>query len=160
MPKAQDLLGGDAQISGRFLFEVDGIEIGVFRAVRGLQLTVGTEDLAEGGENGFVRKLPGRMSWPNITFRKGVTDSDALFSWINKSSGAGFASAGNKLTRHSGAITVMSFTGDRLRSYALADVFPVSWTGPTFDVDSGAVLEEELEITHHGFVSRAAAGGH
>jgi len=153
MPSTQPL-GGDPQIANRFLLEIDGVEIGVFKSVSGLSLSVETEDLTEGGENGFVRKLPGRMSWPNLTFKRGVTDGDALFKWINKASGSGFASANNKLTRHTGAVTVIGYDGKRLRSYVLADVFPVRWTGPAFDADNNAVLEEELEITHHGFVSK------
>ena len=153
MPKTQPL-GGDPQIANRFLLEVDGIEIGVFKSVSGLSLSIDTQDLPEGGENGFVHKLPGRMTWPNLTFKRGVTDGDALFTWINKTSGAGFASASNKLTRHTGAVTIIGYDGSRLRSYQLADVFPVRWSGPTFDADNNAVLEEELEITHHGFVSK------
>ena len=35
--------------------------------LHGLELNVETEQYEEGGENGFVHKFPGRMSWPNIT---------------------------------------------------------------------------------------------
>jgi phage tail-like protein len=153
MPSTESL-GGDPQLASRFLLEVDGVEIGVFKSVSGLSVSIDTQDLPEGGENGFVRKLPGRMTWPNLTFKRGVTDGDALFSWINKTSGSGFSSNSNKLTRHTGAVTVIGYDGKRLRSYVLADVFPVRWSGPTFDAESNAVIEEELEITHHGFVSK------
>ena len=37
---ASRYLGGDLPVGHRFLFEVDGVEIGVFTAVRGLQVTV------------------------------------------------------------------------------------------------------------------------
>lgn len=153
MPSTQPL-GGDPQLANRFLLEVDGVEIGVFKSVSGLSVSIDTQDLPEGGENGYIHKLPGRMSWPNLVFKRGVTDGDALFGWINKTSGSGFSSAHNKLTRHTGAVTVIGYDGSRLRSYQLSDVFPVRWTGPTFDAESNAVLEEELEITHHGFVSK------
>ena len=41
----QSPLGGEPSTSGRFLFEVDGVEIGMFREVSGLQLdvTVGSD---------------------------------------------------------------------------------------------------------------------
>jgi phage tail-like protein len=153
MPNTQPL-GGDPQLASRFLLEVDGVEIGVFKSVSGLSMSIDTQDLPEGGENGFVRKLPGRMTWPNLTFKRGVTDGDALFKWINKTSGSGFSSNSNKLTRHTGAVTVIGYDGSRLRSYVLADIFPVRWSGPTFDAESNAVIEEELEVAHHGFVSK------
>lgn len=149
MPRT-DPLGGDVQIANRFLLEVDGIEIGVFTSVSGLQLSIDTEDVVEGGENGFVHKLPGRMTWPNLVFKRGVTDGNALFEWIGKTSGEGFATNHDKLDRHSGAVTVIGSDASRLRSWVLDDVFPVRWSGPQFDSTSTNFLEEELEVAHHG----------
>ena len=42
-----------------FLFEVDGVQIGVFQEVSGLELQVAVKEYEEGGENGFVHKFPG-----------------------------------------------------------------------------------------------------
>jgi phage tail-like protein len=151
MPSSDNPLGGDPPVANRFLFEVDGIEIGVFREVKGLEVTVPTEDIREGGQNGFAHKVPGRMVWPNIVFRRGLTQSDALFDWMSKSSGEGYAGNQNKLKRSTGAITAITHTGERLRSWQLQAVFPVRWKGPDFSIESKSVLEEELEITHHGF---------
>jgi hypothetical protein len=84
-PASAQPLGGDLPTANAFLFEVDGVEIGVFREVHGLQVTVGVEEIREGGQNGFVRKVPGRMVWPNVVFRRGLTQSDALFDWLSRS---------------------------------------------------------------------------
>jgi phage tail-like protein len=154
MPSSDTHLGGDPPIANLFLFEVDGIEIGIFKEVKGLEVTVPTEDIREGGQNGFSHKVPGRMSWPNIVFRRGLTQSDSLLDWLNKSSGDGFAGNGNKVTRTTGAITAITLTGDRLRSWQLRDVFPVRWKGPDFGIELKTALEEELEIAHHGFESK------
>lgn len=151
MPDDTNPLGGEPVTSGRFLLEVDGVEIGVFREVRGLQMTIGVEEVREGGQNGFVHKMPGRITWPHLVFRRGITDSDALFTWVGKSSGEGFAANQNKLTRCTGAVTVLSQSGDRLRSWELDGVFPVRWTGPDLDAARSDPLEEELEVAHHGF---------
>ncbi|GAA5156624.1 hypothetical protein GCM10023340_44980 [Nocardioides marinquilinus] len=148
---AEQPLGGDLPIANRFLFELDGVEIGVFKELTGLQVTVSVDEIREGGQNGFSHRVPGRMTWPNVVFRRGVTSSNALFEWFQKSSGEGFAGAGNKLTRSTGAITALDHIGTRLRAWELIDVFPVRWKGPDFNVQSMDPLEEELEITHHGF---------
>ena len=149
-------LGGDPPLSGRFLLEVDGVEIGVFREVSGLQVSVGYEEYNEGGQNGFVHKLPGRATWPNLVFKRGITDSDALFTWVSKSAGEEFTANGNKIARSTGAVTVVDYSGARLRSWNFDGVFAVRWTGPRLDVDSDAPLEEELEVAHHGFRSKTA----
>jgi len=146
-------LGGEPSTPSRFLFEVDGVEIGIFASVSGLAVSSTTEDITEGGQNGFVHKLPGRFSWPNIVFKRGMTQADALFNWMQKTSGDGFAANNNAVTRTTGAITAIASNGDRIRSWNLEAVLPVRWKGPDFDVGTSAVLSEELEICHHGFRS-------
>lgn len=157
MPTDLQPLGGDLPLADRFLFEVDGVEIGVFREVQGLQVTVNLVEVAEGGQNGFTHKLPSRMTWPNIVFKRGLTQSDALFDWLQKSSGEGFAGNQNKLTRSTGAVTAIDAVGGRLRSWEFLEVFPVRWKGPDFVVGASNPLEEELEIAHHGFRSKTQA---
>jgi phage tail-like protein len=147
-------LKGEQPSAANFLFEVDGVQIGVFSQVSGLEVRVDVATYEEGGENGFTHNLPGRMSWPNIVLRRGITDSDALFSWVNKTSGGGFATNNNSLTRSTGAITVIGSDGSRLRAWELQGVFAVRWRGPNFDVGSGDALYEELELAHHGFTSK------
>ncbi len=160
MPDASSLLGSlsSPAIGSRFLFEVDGIEIGLFSGVSGLSVSAQTEDLVEGGQNGYALKLPGRLEWPNIIFTRGLTQADALFDWMRKTAGEDFAAAGNKLKRSTGAITAMSDTGTRLRSWSLDGVFPVRWKGPDFDGSNDSLLSEELEIAHQGFTSSTPGG--
>jgi phage tail-like protein len=145
---------GEIPNSSSFLFEVDGVQIGVFAEVTGLEVRVDVATYREGGENGFVHKLPGRMNWPHIVLKRGVTDSDALFSWVNKTAGSGFADNQNKVTRSTGAITVIGSDGSRLRSWDLQGVFAVRWTGPRFNAGGSDSLDEELELAHHGFTSK------
>jgi phage tail-like protein len=147
-------LGGDLPLSDRFLFEVDGVEIGVFREVFGLQVTVHVDEIVEGGQNAFIHKVPSRMTWPNLVFRRGLTQSDALFDWMSKSSGEGFAGNENKLSRSTGAVTALDAVGGRLRSWQFQDVFAVRWKGPDFSVALNQALEEELEVAHHGFKAK------
>jgi phage tail-like protein len=151
LPATLDWLGGDPPVANRFLLEITGIEIGIFKEVTGLQVTVPTDSILEGGQNGYAHKVPKRMEWPNIVLKRGLTQSDALFEWLSKSSGEGFSGNHDKVDFSNGAITAITATGDRLRSWELYRVFPVRWKGPDFSVDSKAPLEEELEIAHHGF---------
>ena len=134
-----------------FLFEVDGVEIGRFTEVNGLEVEVDVQELEEGGENSFVHKLPGRMKWPNITLKRGITQNDSLLSWLSKSSGEQFAASGNKLSRSTAAITLLGPSAARLRSWEFDGAFPVKWSGPTFAASSSDMAMEELEIAHHGF---------
>ncbi|MBO3088026.1 phage tail protein [Cellulomonas dongxiuzhuiae] len=143
--------GGGPTTSSRFLLEVDGVEIGTFRDVQGLRLDVDVVEHVEGGQNGYVHQLPGVMRWPHLVFTRGMVQSDALFGWVQRSSGQGFAGNNDTLTRATGAVTVIDDRGNRMRSWELDGVFAVSWTGPSLSADSDAPLTETLEVAHHGF---------
>lgn len=147
----EQMLGGDAPVSANFLFEVDGVPIGYFVEVTGLEMTVSTQEYVEGGQNQYVHRFPGVMRWPNLVFRRGLVSSDALFSWVSRSSGEGFAANKNTLTRATGAVTVVDHQGQRLRSWELEGVFAVAWTGPRLSVDASEALVETLEVAHNGF---------
>lgn len=140
--------------SATFLVEVDGVELGRFMEITGLEVTVDVEEMHEGGENSYVHKLPGRMSWPNLVLKRGITQNDTLLKWLNKSSGEQFAANGNSLTRSTAAITLVGAGGKRLRSWDFDGAYPVKWRGPTFAVASEDMAVEELEIAHHGFRAR------
>lgn len=141
----------ESSTTATFLVKVDGEEIGRFTEAQGLSVDIEVEELKEGGQNGFVHKLPGRMSWPNLVLKRGVTETDNLLAWLNRSSGDGFAGAGNKLKRNTLAVTLVSADGRALRSWNFEGAFPVKWNGPTFAVSSDELAVEELEIAHHGF---------
>jgi phage tail-like protein len=142
--------------SATFLVEVDGKEIGRFMEVSGLQVDVAVEEVIEGGENSYVHKLPGAMSWPNMVLKRGLMQNDNFLEWLSKSSGEQFSAAGNKLARTTAAITLVAPDGTRLRSWDFDGAFPVKWRGPTFAASANQPAVEELEIAHHGFRARAS----
>jgi phage tail-like protein len=143
----------ESPTTSTFLVEVDGVSVGRFTEVQGLEISVDVEEIEEGGQNSYVHKVPGRMSWPNIVLKRGLTESDNLIAWLNKSSGEGFSGASNKLTRSTASIVLLSASGARLRAWEIEGAFPIKWSGPSFAASSDDEPEEELEIAHHGFKS-------
>ena len=154
MPRSDFLGGGDPARAFLFTLEIDGVDIGAFSHVTGLELHVGVEEYAEGGQNGFVHKLPGRITWPNIVFSRGITNNDALFEWVSRSSGEGFAAQKDTLTRTTGAVSLLADDYTRLRSWSLIDPFPVRWSGPRLSAEDSTPLTEEVEVAHHGFTAK------
>jgi phage tail-like protein len=140
----------DPPFVGKFIFEADGVEIGAFMECTGLSVQVEVQTVVEGGQNHFVHQLPGRMKWPNIVLKRGITDSDQLFEWFWKTSGEGYAGEG-KLERTGGRITLLDPTGEPARSWDFEGAIPVKWTGPSLKANANDVATEQLEIAHHGF---------
>ncbi|MBT0768215.1 phage tail protein [Kineosporia sp. J2-2] len=157
MPSLLDtsVLSGAPPTAANFLLEVDGQSIGTFGSVKGLSVSVAVESYTEGGNTGFVHQFPGQMSWPNLVFGRGLTDSDNLFAWMNRTAGHGFQAAGARLERTTACVVLLDTTGTRMRSWEFDDAFPVRWNGPDFDSSRGTPVTEELEVAHHGFKAKA-----
>jgi phage tail-like protein len=140
----------DPPFVGRFVFEVEGRQIGAFTEVSGLAVTIEVEDVPEGGQNAYTHKLLGRMKWPNLVLKRGITDTNALFEWLMECSGEGFAKQ-NKVIGRSGKVSVLSAAGKAVRTWEFENAKPVRWSGPKLAASSRDLAVEELEVCHSGF---------
>lgn len=145
---------GQRITSATFIVEVDGVEIGRFMEISGLEVKVDVDPIKEGGQNDYVHQVPRGMTWTNITLKRGITQGNGLFDWLAQAAGEQFAKSGNKVTRHTAAITLIGPGGKRLRAWEFDAAFPVKWTGPNFSASSSEAAVETLEFTHHGFRAR------
>src|SRR4051812_39311782 len=66
----------DPAVGVYFRLKIDalgsGYDLGIFISCEGLSLEVQTEDREEGGNNGFVWKLPVRLKYSNVKFTRPV----------------------------------------------------------------------------------------
>jgi phage tail-like protein len=143
----------DPPFVGKFVFEVGGTTIGAFTEVTGLSVQIDVEEVPEGGQNAFTHKLLGRMKWPNLVLKRGLTDTDALFAWLSECSGEGLAGKGNKVTPRNGKISVLDAAGKPVRTWEFTGAKPVKWSGPKLAASSRELAVEELEVCHSGFRS-------
>jgi phage tail-like protein len=127
-----------------FLIEIQGKEIGRFAQCSGLGVEYDVLEYAEGGNNEYVHQLRGRVRYPNVVLGRGITDEDALLTWL--------FSAEKPAERPTVTITINDPTGQPVRHFALAEALPVRWTGPSTRMASGGTATESLEISHAGFV--------
>ncbi len=152
----------DPYLGCNFLVEVEGLLAGGFREVRGLESSLDIKEYAEGGVNGFLRKLPGPVRYPNLVLSRGLIDLETLWVWYDD------VSRGVMQRRN---ITLMLLDGRRLPVmwWDIRQALPVKWTGPTFNAGSDTeVATESIELVHEGIVkpdasrivtaARAAAG--
>lgn len=125
--------------------DIDGsYDLGTFVSCEGIGLTVEVEDRVEGGNNGFVWKLPTRVSYGNVTLtRPPGPDTAKLLEW--------FASLRNGVRRTTGRIVALAFAESDRVEWTLEGVVPVRYQGPSFSADSTSPALETLEIAHHGF---------
>ncbi len=133
----------DPYQSFRFLVEIHGLIVGGFSEVSGLQAETETEEIREGGVNDHVHKLPKITKYPNITLKRGITDSDILWRWHRDT-------INGKIERRTGYVILLDSEGSEKWRWTFEDAYPVKWTGPDFRADNNAVSIEALELAHNG----------
>jgi phage tail-like protein len=126
-----------------FQVEIPGLTIGVFTRCSGLEVEYDVVEYAEGGENGYVHKLRGRMRYPNLLLSRGVTNEAELLDWLYQSREAG--------ERPTATISLLSEGGEVQRAWAFGQALPVRWVGPTL-AETGEIAGESLEIAHTGLL--------
>ena len=135
--------------AGKFRFSIDGVQVGSFSEVSGLEVSLDLHEIKEGGRNGGALRVPNGLSWPNLRLKRGITESSALFDWFSQVTTE--ADLGKPISMRSSSLELTDEAGEIVRSWAMVDVMPVKWTGPTFGAGSSEIAVEELEIAHGGF---------
>lgn len=74
---------------GKFRVEIEGVEAGTFAAVENLKAKIDVIAYQDGNDP-ILRKRPGRVSYENVTLRKGKVTSPALWQWWSETSGGQF----------------------------------------------------------------------
>ncbi|MDQ6709648.1 MAG: phage tail protein [Candidatus Dormibacteraeota bacterium] len=132
--------------SVRFRVKIDdGHELGDWSKCDGLSVEYDVLEYKEGGENGFIHRIPGRVKYQNIKLTRPINkDSERVAKWI--------ASLKHRVTRHTAAISALDTEGHAIATWSLEGIYPVRWSGPSLDIGSNQVAMETLELAHNGFL--------
>ncbi len=125
-----------------FILQVPGLAIGAFAELSGLTVERDVLEYAEGGVNDYVHRLPGRLKYPTLVLKRGITNQDALQRWFFDSQAAAQL---RDIT-----ITLVDASGEGKRTWVFENAFPVKWVGPKLSAGSDAAATEELHVAHQG----------
>jgi phage tail-like protein len=137
-------MSADSYTTSRFYVMIDGTAQAVFTEVSGLQIETEVQEYAEGGNNGFVHRLPGRTRVGNITLKRGLTGSNELFKWYMQ------IASGQKIDRRNISLVMYDVAGVELLRWNFLMAYPVKWIGPQFEATGNAAAIETLELAHAG----------
>jgi phage tail-like protein len=141
-----NLLGvrNDPYMSFNFLVEIEGLIVGAFTEVSGLQVETQVPDYQEGGQNEYVHRLPGPTRYPsNLTLKRGLTDIEALWSWHQDV-------VAGAIERKNGTIYLLDRMGVPAMWWDFKEAYPVKWSGPELKADGNSVAVETIELAHRG----------
>ena len=135
---------------GRF-FGIDvGETIGYFTECTGLAMEYDVVEFQEGGVNDFVHKLRGRMKFPNLVLKRGITHEETFVKW--------FLACREKTERRDLSVTLYGMDLTPIRTWSFTGAFPVKWTGPELKASATEAALETIEIAHQGLKAVSPGG--
>ena len=133
----------DPYITSRFHVEIQGIQEAFFRECSGLEAETEVLSYEEGGMNDHPHKLPGRTKFPNVSLKRGMTDSKTLWEWYSKV-------IDGKIERKNVSIVLYDQQGSEVKRWSFERAYPTKWVGPGIKSDENAIAIETLEMVHEG----------
>jgi phage tail-like protein len=127
------------------------IALGGFNECSGLEMSLQIEEYKEGGRNGALLKFPTRVTWSNITLKKGVGAGTALWDWHY-----GFVTGSGR--RRDGVITLLNEERQPNNVWYFRRGLPIKYTGPSLNATQNSVAIEAIEIGHEGLFQLPSAG--
>ncbi|NGO75952.1 phage tail protein [Streptomyces sp. YC504] len=126
-----------------FIVEIDGVIVGGFAEAGGLTAETDIIEYRNGDEDITVRKLPGKAKYPNITLKRGFTDSRELWEWRRRV-------IEGRTERRSGSIQLLDEARRPALTWNFREGWPSKWEGPALNAKNNDVAIENLEIAHEG----------
>lgn len=126
----------------------DGVDVR-FQSVTGLDSTLETETIKEGGENRFEHVIPVRRKYGPLTLKRGLMKpgDSKLTDWLKQSFD------GEKITPL-GTVTIKLLAEDHqpLMVWTINNVWPRSWKLGELNAERGEVLIETLELNFNRLI--------
>ena len=126
--------------NSRFLVEIDGIVQAGFSDCTGLGSHVDPVEYREGGDPNTVRKLLGKVTYPDITLKWGITNSRELYDWH-------FAAVQGQIQRKNGSVILLDDSGAEQVRWNFFNAWPNKWDGATFSAKGNDVAIDTLTVS-------------
>jgi phage tail-like protein len=139
----------DLIASFKFALEIDGVNMGYFKKVAGIESETEVIEYKEATKDGkmIIRKVPGAMKWGDITLDRRIDTSVALWEWRKQVIDGDVDGA-----RRNGSIVSYDSTGAEVARWNFEAGWPSKWKGADFDAGANEVPTESVTITHEGLV--------
>ena len=142
-----------------FHFRVEFLDIGskdndtLFRSVSGLDATMETESIQEGGENRFKHELPVRSQYSDLVLKRGVLTDSKVIAWCRDAVEA-FSFQPITLLVH-----LLDAKHEPLVTWNVVHVLPKKWSTSELHSERGEVLVETLELGYNFFTINHSSPG-
>jgi phage tail-like protein len=136
-----------------FKLLINNVTSGHFTEVGGLGVRVERISYREAGNNAVVRAIPGRVTYPPVTLRFGLTSSTELWDWL-------MTAVNGQVHRRNASIVLLDPAGStEVLRWNLLSAWPQEWYGAPLDAMSRELAIETLVLAHEGLEREPGGSG-
>jgi phage tail-like protein len=119
-----------------------------FTDVSGLSVEMGTEEVAEGGENRFIQKYPTRTKYPELVLKRGLVLPDSgIWTWAKK------CLEDYVIEPRSIFIKLLNEAHEPLMTWNVVGAYPTKWAVSDLGASNNAVVIESLQLFYQYFTT-------
>ena len=123
-----------------------------FAECDGLEMTQDFKTIRSGGANDHAYRVPGTISYSNLTLKRGVTDSFDLWTWFADS-------IADPFLRANAEIVMLAENGSTEGArFQLSRCLPVKLKAPALNAKDGAIAVEEFQLAYERLQLAQALG--
>ena len=137
----------DPLVGFHFAVEVQGIVTGYFTECSGIgsEHEVIEHKIVDSRGREHIQKIPGRLKWENVTFKRGITDNMDIWDWREQVVQGKVTDA-----RRNGSIVMFDQELAEVARWNFENAWPVKVSGPAPKSDSNEYGVEEMVLAHEG----------
>jgi phage tail-like protein len=137
--------GSDPLIGFTFSLEIDQLQLGYFTECTGLGSTNEVVEHKVVDDNGreLIQKIPGRLSWEDITLKRGITADLAIWEWREQVEQGQLGDA-----RRHGSVVMYDRNYEEVARWNFENGWPSKVSGPSLNAGSNDIGVEEMTIVH------------
>ncbi len=134
-----------------FHFKVEFLDIGagdddtLFQSVTGLNVSLQTETIKEGGENRFEHVIPGRTKYTDLVLKRGVLKDSKVIDWCRD------AIEDFKFKPTTVLVHLLDENHGTLIKWTITHAWPKKWSIAEMNAQQSAVLIETIELNYNFF---------
>jgi phage tail-like protein len=125
----------------------------LFQSVSGLNASLETESIKEGGENRFEHTVPTRSKYTDLVLKRGVLMDSGVIKWCRE--------AIEQLNVKPATVLVILLDEhhNSLIEWTLFHAWPKKWTVADLDAGQSSVLIETIELNYNFFTVNHSSPG-
>ena len=104
-----------------------------------------TEEVAEGGENRFVQRYPGRAKYGDLVLKRGLLKGSEVWDWARQ------CIEELDIEPKDVDVTLLNESHEPLMTWHLVGAYPVKWSVSDFNATANSFVVETLTLAYRHF---------